>query len=355
MKEQPILSLQISNNAEISFDTVMAETQVAHTSKLGPSHPRKRLKMSDACSQASSGVFSTSVRIETKRLCGNKCWVCCASTVDVAHIIAQEDNCVGYPVLLSLLGHGLTLWQIELLQERGLLNFNLKSVHNAIALCPLCHRAFDNALDPGFFFVPSHLGFFIDYEKNDYARRAATGFQEGRKFPTSDEYTDYQISQGIITAGSAGLYRCIFLRLDFISQLVPPPPLTELNQTHPLKSWHGAPAASLRRGFAALGSLRINIVPPEIVANLRELQSLYCRNPGQIVSRELLPSPHSPPSEDLDTHPPPTTQPALPPWSSQRKINSKPAENSSQDHWVLGPDLTSSDAMVKYGHMFEVA
>jgi hypothetical protein len=77
---------------------------------------------------------------------------------------------------------------IYLLVQGGLLNFNISSVYNGIALCGLCHTNFDCAHDPGLVIVPSDLDFlFIKFEKdNDIQRsdQARNGIAEPRVCPT---------------------------------------------------------------------------------------------------------------------------------------------------------------------------
>lgn len=60
---------------------------------------RKRSKMSGSVSSGvssngTSGAFTPSMKLEVKKLSDDKCWVCEARTVDIAHVISQEDNAV---------------------------------------------------------------------------------------------------------------------------------------------------------------------------------------------------------------------------------------------------------------------
>jgi hypothetical protein len=54
-------------------------------------------------------------------------------------------------------------------------------------------------------------------------------------------------------------------------------PLAELNSNAVPKSWHGEPIAAIRRAIMALGSMRVDAIPREILDELRVLQGLYCR------------------------------------------------------------------------------
>jgi len=66
-----------------------------------------------------------------------------------------------------------------------------------MALCPLCHRNFDQAYDPDFVFVPTDLAYFIDFENEDYEKRsrlAREGIAMKRTCPTSEMYKEDQVT-----------------------------------------------------------------------------------------------------------------------------------------------------------------
>lgn len=89
--------------------------------------------------------------------------------------------------------------------------FNFKSVANAIPLCPLCHRQFDKAEDPGFVFFPSDLNFFIEFELRDKDQRENTNV---RQVPNAVAYRNYQISSKAIPSNAiGGLYTRVFLKV----------------------------------------------------------------------------------------------------------------------------------------------
>lgn len=258
-----------------------------------------------------------------------------------------------------------------------MLNFQPISLHNAIALCPSCHRAFDNALDPGLFFYPVDLEYFIRIEKENYqfrCQRGESGSKEPRTCPTRETYKQHQEAQELIPANACGgLYQCIILRDDYLPKFSRPICLSELNTTLAMKSWHGAPSAALRRAFAALGTLRVNVIPLEIQSKLRELQMLYTRTPSvaEIVSTgsrqvpRLIPQKRPHPDESpFDNN---RSDPQIGPAShgtsqaTHRAHLQHTAGHSSsntwvsvlQNEWTLGPDSSSSDAIRKYRHLFE--
>lgn len=162
--------------------------------------------------------------------------------------------------------------------------------------------------------------------------------------------------------------------------LGPLPSLTEINNTRPLKPWHGAPLAALRRAFAALGTLRIDTIPPEICSNLQELRHLYTRVP--MVSKNVssassqtpptMPLKRPPPDEPPSGEDPSASQMGQPIHRTKRagRSGQKHSEahpqhpaggdnssntcvSASQDQWALGPSSSSLEAMLRYGHLFE--
>lgn len=165
---------------------------------------------------------------------------------------------------------------------------------NAILLCKgRCQEAYENVLDPGLIFVPTDLRYFIEYEKEmfegPYTQAAETGISEERFFPTEYTYYLHQSDQeGLLSDDDSwGLYRAIYLRTDFLPRVLPSnkiveptiftTPLAQLNSNAVAKSWHGEPIAAIRRAIMALGSMRVDAIPRQILDELRELQGLYCR------------------------------------------------------------------------------
>jgi len=156
-----------------------------------------------------------------------------------------------------------------LYRQAGLLPFeSLADIQNAIALCPTCHREFDDTQCPGFIFFPSNLQFFIDFELQDFERRrrwAKDGYESPvRICPSAEQYQ----------TGSSNLYERIILQnylprlghetSDIVDELQPKP-------------WHGSPMAALMRAFLILGSPVLGAITQDQRALLRELQDLYLR------------------------------------------------------------------------------
>lgn len=119
-------------------------------------------------------------------------------------------------------------------------------------------------------------------------RRGRTS-HEGRNVPGAIEYRENQIRQDRVREGDiGGMYTIIELT-----------PLVETGQRIlPIsKTWHGAPTASLRRAFHALGHPGIvTACPPNVITQLRILQDLYF---GPFHSNQSLNNPG--PSQQGDT------------------------------------------------------
>ncbi|KAK5140392.1 hypothetical protein LTR04_003020, partial [Oleoguttula sp. CCFEE 6159] len=158
------------------------------------------------------------------------------------------------------------------IRARSLLNIpNPGDFNNAILLCPLCHRNFDDYTSPGFVFVPSNINFFIQWEQKDQTRRRAArrdfGHRTTRICPRPDSYAQQCAS----TEG--GVYRRFTVR-DYFPKLRTHsrPGIGELVDE---ARWHGDPMATLRRTFLALGNMAIGGIPRDVKAQLRQLQALY--------------------------------------------------------------------------------
>ena len=156
--------------------------------------------------------------------------------------------------------------------EQGLLPSNLlPTVDNAIQLCPTCHRAFNDILNPGFVFAPSDIHYFIDFERRDQRRRKRWARQKGevpqRLCPTAAQYRSHQIKVGIIDEQTkGGLYARYMLRTYLTPGTGPfPGPV----------AWCGAPSAALRRAFIPLGGALRRMYPQNVKSSLVELQDLY--------------------------------------------------------------------------------
>ncbi|KKZ67362.1 hypothetical protein EMCG_01090 [[Emmonsia] crescens] len=55
--------------------------------------------------------------------------------------------------------------------DANIINFDLTSVENRIALCPTCHAEFDQTADPGFVSLPMDLQYFIDVELDERQKK----------------------------------------------------------------------------------------------------------------------------------------------------------------------------------------
>jgi hypothetical protein len=162
----------------------------------------------------------------------------------------------------------------------GLIDFREKqSLQNAIALCGTCHMNFDHVYKPAFFFLPTDLKYFLNYERQDQKRRRTIGRRTGtipaRICPTAQTYQDHQMNNGIQGAELGGLYTRIMVH-DFLPQYPGRvsfrPGLSEYGGT---KSWTGSPMASLQRAVLMLRKLNLSGIPHEIRDALRELQDAY--------------------------------------------------------------------------------
>jgi hypothetical protein len=77
--------------------------------------------------------------------------------------------------------------QIDEWKSMGLLpkTFSLGHQSNLITLCRNCHSQYDGPY-PSWFALPEDLDFFIDFEKDDYAKRIAAaerGVKQERALP----------------------------------------------------------------------------------------------------------------------------------------------------------------------------
>ncbi|EER38444.1 conserved hypothetical protein [Histoplasma capsulatum H143] len=272
--------------------------------------------------------FPGRVKLETRRLAGGACWTCSATPVEVCHVFAKGDH------------------QLEsLLISRGLLSFDLASMENAIALCPTCHTNFDNTSDPGFFFVPADLEYFIRFEKDDYLRRtqqASIGLQSPRVCPDAMAYQQHQHAHGEVPAQAlGGLYQRIFLQsyLPFMPQ----------DQANIPKSWHGHPMAAIRRAILATGTMRLDRYPEQIYLQIRELQKLYSRADPELLRAQ--PHPDTTVAfcqvgeEGVDT-----TTCIEQPRGMVQAAHGIPVRSPSPS-WIIGPNLSVQDILHRYQHL----
>jgi len=181
---------------------------------------------------------------------------------------------------MSSAGAYLTSSQFHDALRDGLIDFQEKqNPQNAIALCGTCHTNFDHIYNPSFFFLPTDLKYFLNYERQDRKRRRKlgrrTGTIPGRMCPTAQTYQDHQRRQGVEGAGLGGLYTRIVIN-DFLPEYPGRAPFqpgpSEYGATKP---WTGSPMASLQRAVLMLRKLNLYGIPREIRDDLRQLQDAY--------------------------------------------------------------------------------
>ncbi|PLN78865.1 hypothetical protein BDW42DRAFT_174029 [Aspergillus taichungensis] len=231
-----------------------------------PSLPRPRVRntqvsrsmgsLASGSDVSHSSGFSETTRGQVEALYEEKCFACAVPYPEIAHVIPKAD-------------HAIEVWV-----QRGLVDFPLNSLTNAVPLCPTCHSQFDNHLDPGFVFVPKDLQYFIDYEREDHERRK-NAIIEGAcaqiHVPTAAMYKEHQSKKGVIQSdATAGLYTRIFVK-----EYMWPGFFENFKQPLP---WHGAPIASLRKAFLLLSSCRIGSVDATLIKQLTTLFYLYFVN-----------------------------------------------------------------------------
>jgi hypothetical protein len=141
-------------------------------------------------------------------------------------------------------------------------NFSVSSHINAVLLCPSCHVAYDDLLSPGFTFFPEDLDYFFDFEHQDRQKRLADPSRR-REVPTAEMYAEHMRNQGQISEGEHGLY----VRYQMAEYLT--------EDFQPVKGWHGAPLAAIRRAWSAIGSLFDDSIPKERRGRLLDLLELY--------------------------------------------------------------------------------
>ena len=136
------------------------------------------------------------------------------------------------------------------------------------------------SLDPGYVFFPADIQYFIDFERQDRARREQIATDTGvpissvsRQVPTSADYKQHEVGSDLISpAAIGGRYSRVFLKQYLHSGRIPG--IEKAFST--AKEWHGAPLASIRRAFAALSSPRFfMIVDTKTHHLLEELRQLY--------------------------------------------------------------------------------
>ncbi|KAL2856850.1 hypothetical protein BJX68DRAFT_263384 [Aspergillus pseudodeflectus] len=119
-------------------------------------------------------------------------------------------------------------YTIRLMKSLGLIDFDLKSPQNGVALCGQCHIRYDDWSNPTVTLYPFNLEYFILFELRDRKRRRQVGGM--RRVPTAEQY-----------AQQSGLYERMAFEQQSMRAFVPYPPA----------AWHRAPVAALRRAIQA--------------------------------------------------------------------------------------------------------
>lgn len=187
-------------------------------------------------------------------------------------MIGKKDDAVGVCGSLLKVVTDVRSCQFATIRAQSFLNIpSPGDFNNAILLCPLCHRNFDDYASPGFVVVPSDINFFIQWEHKDQERRRAMRLDFGQRTTRICPGPDNYAEQCASTAG--GVYRRFTVR-DYFSQLRTrsAPGIGELVDE---ARWHGDPMATLRRTFLALGNMAIEGIPRDLRTQLRQLQALY--------------------------------------------------------------------------------
>ncbi|EGD86817.1 hypothetical protein H112_05326 [Trichophyton rubrum D6] len=299
-----------------------------------------------------SDAFSRATKLEVKRLAGGGCWACRASTTQVCQVFGKEDP------------------QMPLWYDANLINFDLTSVDNGIALCPTCHAEFDQTADPGFGLLPTDLQYFVDVEldgRQEQKLAMKNGKDIHRKVPTAEEYKIHQSNNGKVpTDAGGGLYRPIFLK-----NYLPGGDLSShmLDTLSAPKQWHGAPVATLRRGILVLGGARVQSLDAETRSQLELLRDLYFLDDEEtspaVRSRQTQGVAQQGQKRPLDNE-----------YGGQNKLSksSNPAIESGNRRaadegitlqqcpcgalnvprrWTLGPGLTADEAVLRYAPLLK--
>jgi hypothetical protein len=166
--------------------------------------------------------------------------------------------------------------------DHGLLTFDhLGDEQNAIALCPSCHRAFDNTNDPGLIFIPTNLSYFIEFEEKDFDNRMDIARRlkhiPPRMVPTPQMYLEHQKGQGILPDNATGGQYWRYTLRDYFPVNADKSFIPGLGPFKDPGIWHGAPMAALRRAFQVLGDPVVEGIPEEQLNALWELRHLYSR------------------------------------------------------------------------------
>lgn len=223
---------------------------------------------------------------------------------------------------------------MEYLKDLNIINYGLTTPANGIALCDLCYYHYNLNHDPGLAIVPDDLQYFINFELQDYERRrraALAGAQLTRTCPTLCDYLEHSMKLGKVSPTEiGGLYRRVVLK--------PFQPMIPLSLFTEPKPWHGAPLAIIRRAFTALGTVRINQWPSDLLSSLNELRALYNRPHPTVDGLRLTPEPCL--RTSFIEHQPEEKPPRSPSGGNYGR---------EQQNSIHGPNKSSADAMKLFG------
>lgn len=230
----------------------------------------------------------------------------------------------------NALGSNLIVGKFAELVQQGLVTFDsLGHTDNAIPLCPLCHRNFDDINRPGFLFIPSDLQYFIDYERMDFDRRTiiatTTTSIPPRSCPTPKMYFEHQLLSGDIQQGACGGKYVRYTLRDYFPKLGQNDWIPGRGPFQDAEPWHGAPSAALRRAFQVLGDPLVHGIPEEDRQKLRELQDLYMKQIRISSTSEL--------------------------ESSDIQVSADPDESQGDDPAAHAPDASSTGRIVPTGSL----
>lgn len=222
------------------------------------------------------------------------------------------------------------------------------------------------SIDPGYVFFPTDIQYFIDFERQDRARREEIATDAGvhistlsRQVPTSADYKQHEIdSNRISPTAIGGRYSRVFLKQFLHSGEIPG--IEKAYST--AKEWHGAPLASIRRAFAALSSPRFFVIIDTNTRHmLEELRQLYFSDDRLSSEQVSLRDVYQPQARTSQKHQlEDQTNDELARCDKKAKgqdtgfAGTFVAANQCGGYteWVLGPESTTSDVVKLYAPVF---
>ncbi|KAJ5977497.1 hypothetical protein N7501_000839 [Penicillium viridicatum] len=240
---------------------------------------------------------------------------------------------------------------IPVWEQAGLFTFDYKHTHNSIPLCGSCHTEFDMSLDPGYVFFPADIQYFIDFERQDRARREEIAADTAvhistlsRQVPTSADYKKHEIYSNRVSPTAIGG--------RYTGEI---PGIEKTYST--AKEWHGAPLASIRRAFAALSSPRFFIIVDTNTRHmLEELRQLHfsddCLSSEQISLHDVY-RPQARTSQKHQLEDQTNDESARCDKKAEGQDTGGAANQcDGYNEWVLGPESTTNDVVKLYAPVF---